>query len=440
MIRLLVKLSMPLLLLLLFPMLAIADETEPYQTGLEAFNAGNYDQALTCFNQALARGNRSPGLYYNLGVTGYKTGRYDQAANAFERLTKDPAWRALALYNLGLIAEARGQREAAFNFYSTAQQMGSDSRLAVLAGLKLKTLTPEVEGPHKVRPWYGLISAGAGYDDNAMLAPDDTFEGTNGEEDGFVELYAAGGRYLSGGWDNGIRLDGGLYARGYANESDYNAATVFAGITRDRQHTQWKTRAGLAVNADFDDEGHYATNPSLDLVAEKSFATHYRFKSYNTLYWVEANDDYDYLTGVKDRCGIQIALRLPRIRVSTGCEVEYNDRDDLYAGDEFFSYSPFRGKVDAALDLKLTSKWRALLKGAYRKSIYPDANIQVVDDASITRKKREDDRWNFSLRGEYALTDILDLFGEYRHTDNDSNISSNSYTCNQIVGGLSVSY
>jgi tetratricopeptide (TPR) repeat protein len=338
------------LVLLLLSSPAVSDEPEPYRTGVDAFKAGKYEQALTFFKQSLLQGNQTPGLYYNLGVTFYKTGKYDQATDVFQRLVENPEWGSLALYNLGLTAEAQGQRQSAIDYYSRAQKKSGDSPIASLAALRLKALLPDT-GKKEARKWYGIASVGAGYDDNAMLASDDAVEEVGEEEDWFGELYTAGGRYLTGGWKNGVRLDGGVYARLYRDETAYNALVIFAGISHDRQYDLWRTRAGLTVDADFDDDGHYATTPALELAAERGF-TDYRLKIYDTSYWVEAYDTYSYLTGLKNRCGGELAYRIPGGHVSAGCEVEYNDRDDLYNEDEFFSYSPIRGKLNAELDFR----------------------------------------------------------------------------------------
>ncbi|MDY6903302.1 MAG: tetratricopeptide repeat protein [Thermodesulfobacteriota bacterium] len=430
-----------LLLLFLLPLSAVfAGEPTPYQDGVAAFRAGNYQKALAGFEQARALGNQTPGLYYNLGVSFYKTGQYDKAAAAFLQLTGNPAWESLALYNLGLVAEAQGRRDDALAYYEAVGKKAENTRLAKIAAQKRNALLSETGPVGTERLWYGIVSVDAGYDDNAMLAPDDGIGVTSDAEDGFVELYAAAGGYLTGTWNNGVRLDGGVYTRGYSDETDYNAAVVFAGITRERQHRLWRTRAGLTVDADFDDDGHYATTPAVELALARDIATDYRINVYNTLYRIEARDTYTYLTGWRDRLGADVSRRVPAGEVTAGCEFEYNDRQDLLTEDEFFSYSPFRAEVHAEFDWRISPRWRLLLSGAFRKSIYPDANRQVNADGSITLDEREDDRWNSVLRGEYRLADHVDLFGEYRHTDNDSNFSRYAYTSNQIMMGLTLIY
>lgn len=434
------KLFLLLMLLLLALSPVFADDSTPYQRGIKEFKEGNYEKALACFQQARAQGTQTPGLYYNIGVCFYKTRQYDQATDAFLRLTGNPEWEPLALYNLGLVAEAQGRLDKAADYYEAAGEKAENARLAVLATRKRAALLTDTGMTADEKLWYGIVSTGAGYDDNAVLAPDDGLEDTDEEGDGFAEFYAAGGGCLAGDWNNGTRLDIGVYARGYADETDYNAAVLFADISRNRRYGRWQTRAGIVVDAEFDDDGHYATTPALELSLARDIAENYRFRAHNTLYRIEAHDTYAYLTGWRDRAGAEVSRRIPVGWVTAGCEFEYNDREDLQTADEFFSYSPFRAEINAEFDWRISRQWRLLTNGSFRTSMYPDANRQVNIDGSMRVEERRDDRWSASVRGEYRLTDRLDLFGEYRHTDNDSNLSRYAYTSKQIMMGLTLIY
>lgn len=67
--------------------------------------------------------------------------------------------------------------------------------------------------------------------------------------------------------------------------------------------------------------------------------------------------------------------------------------------------------------------------------MYPEANVLIEPDGQVIRKKREDDRFSFSLRVEYRVTGTVDIFAQYDRTDNDSNLSAYTYTSNQIMLG-----
>ncbi|MCF8036522.1 MAG: tetratricopeptide repeat protein [Desulfobacteraceae bacterium] len=424
-----------LLMMTIAPALAMAETGDLYQSGVEAFKKDNYHQALEYFRQAEAQGNKTPNLYYNIGATCYKMGRYREAEDAFQRLVNDPGWRALALYNLGLIAEATDDREAAVDYFLRSRDAADpSSRMKQKAAYKVEKLRPGMSRAAG-RQWYVLLSAAGGYDDNAVLAPDDTIAQVGEEADAFTDLYALGSTYLAGNFSDGTRFDAGGYARFYADQTAYNSAALFADFSRNRQYDFWHLRAGPGVEVDFVDNAHYATTPDFKLALTHSFED-FRFKVDNELSWIAADDAYDYLSGLRNRCSVSVTRWIADGRLAAGYEFEYNDRENLERENEFYSYSPLRHGFYTKFAYRPASGWRLELQAKYRQSRYPDASRQINADGSVTRKKREDDRFIFSIRTGYALTGDLTLFAEYYRTDNDSNFPQYDYTSNQFMGGL----
>jgi len=432
------------LLLLVVPAVAAANASNYYQAGVKAFQEEKYEEALRFFKQAQSEGIDTPTLRYNIGSAYFRAGQYQEAGKQFQILAGHPDWSPLALYNLGLTAEARGDREAAIDYYKEAYHAAADtSRIKQRAALKLRELAPEAvddTGDDKADPhWYGLFSASMGYDDNAVLAPDNALYRVSKEGDAFTELYAFGGRYLKGNFNDGFRIHAGAYARLYANESEYSYGTLFTAINRDKRYDKWRTRAGLAFNADFIDDHFYATTPTLQLALDH-YLKDLRLRLANTLGWVEAGSRYEYLTGLRNRTSAEIHSPIYAGNACTGYEFEYNRRRDLQTNSKFFSYSPLRHKAYVKIDYPLAPKWHISLRGEFRRSLYPDTNRQILADGSINRYKREDDRLSVSLQGEYNVTDTFDIFTEYSHTDNDSNDPSYSYTTNQIILGCRLAF
>ena len=423
-----------LLLTLLLPA-AVPAETPPlFQTGVAAFEQGRYTQALKYFTRAKARGLNTPQLYYNLGSTYYKLGRYPAAADAFARLLDQPAWRHLALYNLGMAAEAGGDRQAAFDYYAEARQAAGQSKIRQLAALKLEKL--QLDGPWPtLRSAYALVSAAAGYDDNAVLSPDEDLDAVSREGDVFTEIYAIGGAYLAGDEDDGISLDAAAFTRLYAEETDYSFSSFSAGISRDKLRAPWHTRIGLAAGAELVENELFAATPSFEITLKRSFK-HYRLKLKNALSWISGHGDYDYLTGVENRFTAELLRRLRDARIYLGYRFEYNDREDMETEAEFFSYSPLRNEIYARCYYSLTPEWTFMAYGRYRNSIYPDANRQINTSGSIIRDRREDDRLSISFRLRYRLSASLDGFAEYSHINNDSNFSRYSYDSSLLMLGL----
>ncbi|MGM0402210.1 MAG: hypothetical protein ACQEQN_00690 [Thermodesulfobacteriota bacterium] len=425
-----------LLLILLVPAMAAATATDWYQAGVEAFQAEKYEEALAFFRRAQREGINTPNLRYNIGAAYYKTGQYKAAGKEFQKLADHPAWKPLALYNLGLTDEARGDTKAAIDHYSEAFTAAADSsRIKQRAALKLRELASTAANDTTGRAWYGLISASIGYDDNAVLAPDNSLNRVSKESDVFTDLYGFGGRYLKGSYDDGVRIDAGGYARLYAQEREYSYGTLFTGISKDNQYGAWRTRAGLAASADFVEDDFYAVTPALQLVLDH-YRKDFRLRLANTFGWVKSDDTYTYLTGAKNRTTAEIKGPVSALKLTAGYEFEYNNRRDLRMEGEFFSYSPLRHKIYAEIDYPVAKNWTVTLRGELRRSMYPDANVRIDPaDGQVIRKKREDDRIAFSLRTEYQVTGTVDIFAQYDRTDNDSNLPDYTYTSNQIMIG-----
>src|SRR3989338_855471 len=74
--------------------------------GIEAFNQGNYEQALGLFEAAERAGDQSDSLDYNIAVSLYRLGRYEEAKERFLLLVDKPEWQGLVRHNPGLVAAA----------------------------------------------------------------------------------------------------------------------------------------------------------------------------------------------------------------------------------------------------------------------------------------------------------------------------------------------
>lgn len=417
------------------PVLALAETPSLHQQGVDAFRAGQYEQALEYFQQIEADGSQSPTLYYNLGSTYYMLGQYMQAENAFKRLQHDPVWQGLALYNLGLIAEAREDPDAAEEYYARAfQEAGDQSRVKPLSARKLESLRQERANRAAARRWRGYLSAAAGYDDNPALIADNVFENVREKGDLFADISAFGNRYITGDYHDGVNLRGGAYARLYADAYDFNAATVFAGASRQKQYDKWHTGAGVDIKAGIIDDQYYATTPALQLTVRR-YVDGFEIKLDNETGWIQATDTYDHLTGIRSRLTAAVIRRMANADIFAGYTFEYNNRDDLRSNGDFFSYSPLRNTLYAEVDWFVTPEWTLTVGGEYRKSRYADANRWFVNGSAV-RQKREDDRVMATIRGERDITENMTLFAGYSYTDNDSNLFGYSYRSNQVLLGI----
>jgi Ca-activated chloride channel family protein len=86
-----------------------------WSSGLDDYQAGNYDQARQAFEQRLKMEPDSPPLQLNAGTAAYRLKDFGKASEYFSRamLAEDPALRAAAEFNLGntLFRQGEGQED-----------------------------------------------------------------------------------------------------------------------------------------------------------------------------------------------------------------------------------------------------------------------------------------------------------------------------------------
>ena len=88
-----------------------------WSSGLDEYNAGNYEQARQEFEQRLRMEPDAPGLQLNAGTAAYRLQDYGKASEFFSRamLADDPLLRSSAEFNLGntLFRQGEGQEDKA---------------------------------------------------------------------------------------------------------------------------------------------------------------------------------------------------------------------------------------------------------------------------------------------------------------------------------------
>lgn len=148
------------------------------QAGNEAFRAGNYQAAISKYQQAKADGNRSAALDFNLGVAHYRLAQYADADVAFRSAARDSRFAARAWYNLGLVSWARNDLRDARGWLERVRR-SSDARLKSLAARALADIDRGVPHPRARRSTTQSSAAGTflmaaarwGHDDNVFRTP-----------------------------------------------------------------------------------------------------------------------------------------------------------------------------------------------------------------------------------------------------------------------------
>ncbi len=405
-----------------------------YQGGMEAFKAQRYELALRYFLEAERVGARSSALHYNLGTVNFKLGRYSVARRRYEYLTHDPEWRALAQYNLGLIDDVTGDVDRAQSHYRSAFGLATHSKLKRLAALKIVDQASIAEVNSVDEGWAGIASTGAGFDDNVVLADDQSLASISDEGDYFAEALAVANTYVSGGFEKGWRLELSGYYRAHKGLDEFDFGSASLGAMYNKLLGRWHLQTGAITGAQFAGHRLHATT-----------ATHrmqlYRFlrvanlRLRNDFSYVLGGSSYEYLDGWQNRLTGELSRRIGTARLRLGYELEVNDRDNLALAGEFFSYSPTRHKLFAGIEQRL-GRFKVLLRADLRASRNSDEDIEINPDGTITQQQREENRSAAKARIGYQLGKLWRVFAQYQYTDNDSNFDRRRYQNIRYMLGL----
>lgn len=419
-----------------------ADTRSDYQQGMAAFKDANYQQALRHFQQAEERGMSSVTLHYNLGATHYRLGNYEKSKSYFTRASGDPKWGALAEYNLGLIAERQKNNRQAVRHYKNAYKKSDSEKVKQLANQRLNELTGS-SAAGVADEWAVYLSGALGRDDNPALVQDTQVATTSGA-DTFLETIGYVSGYLSGGYDDGVRLSGSFYSRNYSDMSEFSLTGLDVGIFLDSQSDNWRFVRGARVNSYWIDGNQYSTGGGIVLQATQRHQGA-KLDIKNELAYLSGGTAFDYISGIRNRFNIDLFQKINGGIWRIGYRNEFNDRDDLFLtgdpattdDDQFFSYSPMRHSLYGQIGRELSESLSLRTRLEYRKSQYSDANREVdAETGAVTAARRDEDRIDLSALLRYSINKTVSTFAEYRYTDNDTNFDRFTYKSNQFMVGI----
>lgn len=385
---------------------AAATGDQEFKQGITAFRAGHYDQAITAFKQAQAKGKKSSALTYNLGVCYFKTRQYDNAKQSFSRLLSIKAFRQLAQYNLGLVNEEQQNKQTAISWFRKAANEQGEPKITALAMQKLEKYT----GNKNLRHLSGLLSVGYGHDSNVTLA---STGAPTQQADNYLQLF--GFVSIPAG---PVTINASLYQQDYQTINTADFMQLSAGVVYPIRTRTWLFSPAIYLAKDTLNSSDFLSVTDFKLAAEKPLSVHsklllrYRYSDISA-----DNTSYQYLQGSRHQFRIQDSLPTQLGQLRLRYELEINNRQNLSTA----NYSPTRHLFLVRLKQKF-SDWEFKEQFSWRNSQYGEA-------AGI---KRDDKRTQMSLVAQTQLAKNLRAGARYEYTDNKSNVTIQTYNRNDI--------
>lgn len=351
-----------------------------FDAGVAAYRSGNAAGALKAFQAARADGYDTPQLHFNLGLCFYQLQRYPEARAQFEQLRANSEYAGVADFHLGLVAAREGDRARAEQLWRSMES-GPDAALAQRAGVALARL----EGDSRKPVATGYLLVAGGYDSNPALL-DESLQPAAGGDSPDLELFGAFGWPLGGTARAATLLHGGAYLKDYTEDLGEDQRGAFAGLSRELDDGDRRLSLGLdASTSDLDGE-HFLDAFTLQAQRMPAAGEGWRFSAQASL--IQAPAVHAHLEGWRGRLGFGRAARFGRALARLGYELEYNDREDLRAGSEFFSQSPLRQRVELVVEnpagtnttLRWNLRWR---DSRYRDPDVTQQGVNLVEERRV---------------------------------------------------------
>lgn len=408
-----------------------------FRAGVQAFNDGELDKARRYLESAASQGLSSRSLSYNLGVVYYKLKLYEKAEQTFRELIPTRQ-KALAYYNIGLTALAREDKTAAAEAFQEVLASDPKENLITLASRQLERLDPEAARPSRKKPWAGLISVGGGYQDNVALIPDTAPQKL---DSAFTEAFAAGSYYLHGDARAGLRSDLKLFSRQYPSEHDFDLQVIQAEAKWLQQTAPGQISVGLGGDYIWRDRRSRERRARLTAgIASRSCpgpGADCRMKA--EVAGIFPEKGFEAYQGQMYRLDVQYRIRPGNWSGKLKYRAEYNDRDNLDTGNQFFSVSPERHGLDATIGYHLSNRLTLEAGAGFRFSYYRTPH-QLRRGENLQTIRREDQRYALSVGTRYDLSARTSLKVDLDRTDNDSNIDRYSYDQHTATASIAVGF
>jgi len=404
---------------------------QAFEDGVAAFQAGDFNAAASYLQQARDMGLKSLSLLYNLGVAHYRAGDYSSATEVFSELLDDPDTRDLARYNRGRALLALGDRETAISDFRQVLAQADQDNLRRLAAEQLARLEIPVPEERR-REWSGLVSLAAGYEDNLELAADQRLA----RDDGFLEGLLYGTGYAAGNVDQGIRINGVLSLRRYADTPSARQSIARLGAFHDYRMDSWLTFVGGETDWSRLD-GEAVDRRFRAMAGLRRSLGPGRVGAEVGLTRIQAEDRYRSFDGHKWFLDLDYRRSWSGDWTSRlNYHLERNDRKDLETETAFFSTSPTRHRFRTELHYQSRSRWYLITGLDYRFSRYRDEEIREGQ----RQGRREEHQWRARQRAEWRHSHRWVLFLGAEWELNRSTLDERDYRRLELRSGIEHSF
>ncbi|MGH2536849.1 MAG: tetratricopeptide repeat protein [Candidatus Promineifilaceae bacterium] len=127
-------------------MLSKLEQDSLISQGLDYQGRQMLDEAISCFERAVAGGLAGPAARFNLGMLYQERSRFSQAQREFRQTQSEPDYRLGSLFALGQVSRTRGQLDEALSQFLTALEL-----------IDLETVGPERQA--RLRELYRPLAA-----------------------------------------------------------------------------------------------------------------------------------------------------------------------------------------------------------------------------------------------------------------------------------------
>lgn len=394
---------------------------EKFRAGIQAFQAENLHRARELL-EAAAEEISSRALTYNLGVVYYRLGEYDLSRSMFESLLPTKQ-RALARYNLGLIALAQNDEATARAAFTATLTENPDDNLARLAIGQLKELGQDIQEDS----WQALFSLATGYEENIALFPDSA---ATSLDDAFLETVNAVSGFPLRKGDHALKAQLLLYGRAYADYGDFD--TYLARINLAWAYLPKTFHYTLGLGGDQLWQGGDDREQRARLFTEYRKSGCFRAIGRDRCILgveaeqVEATERYRPYDGQRYRLNANYKTRFGDWTGNLRYRLDYNDRQDLDTGTEYFSVSPLTQNLSLGLDYAMTRSWSLGASTSYEFRHYRTAHRLVIPEG-LWIIHRQDNRFSWSVNSEFEISRSFSIGLELEDVQNNSNIPRYDY-------------